>query len=255
MNGPTMAELQRVAADTYQLGAWLPVPEQGLLAANSYLIRGRQPVLIDTGLAALRDDYIRQLREVVDLEDLRWIWLTHMDPDHTGNLETLLRLAPQASVVTTFLGAGKLNLLGLQPATMHILNAGDRLDAGDRELVAAVPPTFDAPETVGCFDSRSRAFFSSDCFGGLVQTPTHSGDELSSADLQAGLQRWCEIDTPWLSLVDRARLAKACWKVASYDPHLILSSHLPPVTRQQSLLFDSVLQAAGQDKPALKRAS
>jgi flavorubredoxin len=44
--------------------------------------------------------------------DVRWIWLTHPDRDHTGALFDLLEAAPQARLVTTFLGAGILSTSG-----------------------------------------------------------------------------------------------------------------------------------------------
>ena len=43
---------------------------------------------------------------MIDPPDVRWIWLTHPDRDHTGGLFALLEAAPQARVVTTFVGAG-----------------------------------------------------------------------------------------------------------------------------------------------------
>jgi len=52
------------------------------------------------------------LSGTIDPADVRWIWLTHPDRDHTGGLYDLLEAAPQASEVTTFLGAG---ILSTQP--------------------------------------------------------------------------------------------------------------------------------------------
>jgi flavorubredoxin len=49
------------------------------------------------------------LSGTIDPADVRWIWLTHPDRDHTGGLYDLLEAAPQARVVTTFLGVGILS--------------------------------------------------------------------------------------------------------------------------------------------------
>ncbi len=37
---------------------------------------------------------MNQLQSLLDLRDLRWIWLTHIDADHIGNLRAVLDAAP-----------------------------------------------------------------------------------------------------------------------------------------------------------------
>ena len=51
-------------------------------------------------------DFVGELSEVIDPADVRWIWITHPDRDHTGGLWTLLEAAPSARLVTTFIGVG-----------------------------------------------------------------------------------------------------------------------------------------------------
>jgi glyoxylase-like metal-dependent hydrolase (beta-lactamase superfamily II) len=75
----------------------------------------------------------------IDPADLRWIWITHMDFDHIGNLAAVLELAPQARVVTNYLGMGKMGLIGLPQDRAWLLNPGQSLDVGDRRLHALRP--------------------------------------------------------------------------------------------------------------------
>ena len=110
MDYPMMFEPRSVAAETESLTSYFPIPGYGVLPVNAFLIRATQPVLVDTGLAALREEFMQNLRSVIALNDLRWIWLTHTDSDHLGNLEAVLAEAPNARLVTTFLGMGKLIL-------------------------------------------------------------------------------------------------------------------------------------------------
>jgi flavorubredoxin len=70
--------------------------------------------------------------------DVRWIWLTHPDRDHTGALFDLLEAAPQARLVTTFLGAGILSTQWPLPLDrVYLLNPGQSLEVGDRTLTAS----------------------------------------------------------------------------------------------------------------------
>ena len=78
---------------------------------NAYVLHAEQPVLVDSGLPASRADFLEALWNEIDPADLRWIYLTHPDRDHTGSLMEVLQAAPAAgAVVTTFIGLGILSL-------------------------------------------------------------------------------------------------------------------------------------------------
>lgn len=243
MNGPTMQAARQVAPDTTQLGAWLPVPGFGVLPVNAYLIKSRQPVLIDTGLAGLGEAFMQSLEQAIDPPDLRWIWITHADPDHLGNLQAVLATAPEARVVTTYLGMGKMGMLGLPPERMLLLNPGQKLELGDRSLLAVTPPTFDAPETCGVFDPHSRSLFSADCFGALMQAPAETAGAISTNDLYEGCLGWASVDAPWLQMIDTEKFARKLAMIRKLDADTVLSAHLPPAYDMVDLLLDYLAHA------------
>jgi glyoxylase-like metal-dependent hydrolase (beta-lactamase superfamily II) len=256
---PIFLHNQQLAGDTTVLRAYTPAPGMGVLPVNAFVIRAAQPVLVDTGMVGLRQPFMDHLRRAIDPGDLRWIWLTHTDPDHVGNLEAVLAEAPRARVVTTYLGMGKLGLLGLPIERCYLLNPGQRLDAGDRELLAVAPPSFDAPETTGLMDSSTGFLYSADCFGALLEAPHEFAADLAAPDLEAGLVTWSSVDAPWLRLVDERRFGEALAALSSLAPAAVLSSHLPPAF---GMLGDLVryLAAArtapafvGPDQSALER--
>ena len=67
-------------------------------------------MVIDTGLSLPERGFLDSLGSVIDPADVRWIWLTHPDRDHTGGLFDLLEAAPRARLVTTFVSAGALSM-------------------------------------------------------------------------------------------------------------------------------------------------
>jgi glyoxylase-like metal-dependent hydrolase (beta-lactamase superfamily II) len=237
-----------VAADTMQLPAWVPIPGYGLLPVNTHVIRAREPVLIDTGLAALRTEFLDALGRTIDPADLRWIWITHMDPDHVGNLQSVLDRAPRARVVTTFIGMAKMGLLGLPVERAHLLNPGQTLDVGDRALTALVPPTFDAPETTALFDGRTRTLFSADSFGAVLPDVATDAEAIDDAALRAGMALWTSIDAPWLQWADLAHWRADLRRLQALQPEVVLSSHLPPARSLDERLL-STLAAAGTTAP------
>src|SRR5687767_2917119 len=107
MNGPTMFEPREVAADTTCLPSFLPIPGHGVLPVNAFLINGSEPVLVDTGLPMLGDEFMTAVEKVIDPSEIRWIWLSHTDADHLGSLRTVLARAPKAEIVLhNFAGIG-----------------------------------------------------------------------------------------------------------------------------------------------------
>lgn len=259
MNGPTLFPCRQVAPDAELLGAFFPIPGYGLLAINSFVLQSREPVLVDTGLGALRGEFMASLQSVMEPADLRWIWLTHADPDHLGSLPDVLEAAPQARVVTNFLGMAKLGLLGLPVDRVHLINPGQTLSVGDRDLLAIHPPCFDAPETMGLLDPSTETLFSSDCFGGLLDEPAETAGEVEPQRLREGMATWATIDAPWLQLVSADRFRATLAAVAALSPLNILSSHLPPAQGMTDTLLSNLDSArlappfVGPDQAELQR--
>lgn len=245
---PMLFETKTTRPDTEVLVSYIPVPGFGVLPVNSFLIRSDEPVLIDTGLASLGEGWIEALGSSIDPADLRWIWLTHTDPDHVGNLVRILDAAPKARIVTTYLGMAKLSLLGYVVDRAFLLNPGQSLDVGDRKLLAVRPPTFDAPETTGVFDPSSRTLFSADSFGALMEAPTESANELDRAALSDGMKGWAMVDAPWLQWIDPVRFDGALREIRGLDPATVLSSHLPVAEGMVDTLLHEL--AGAREAPA-----
>ncbi len=240
---PTMLEPHAVARDVDILPSVLPVPGLGVLPVNAFVLRAAQPVLIDTGLAALRDDFLAALASVIDPADLRWIWLTHADFDHIGNLAPVLAAAPRARVVTTFLGMGKMMLAGLPVDGAELVEPGESLDAGDRALTCVAPPVFDAPETTAVFDTRTGALFSADSFGAVTAQPESNAAALSPQALREGQVTWAQIDAPWLGMVSAGAFRRRLEQVRALAPDAVLGAHLPPATGMVQVLLENLAAA------------
>jgi len=230
LEGPMMLAPRSLTDSWSVLPSFLPLPGMGSLAINAFLLKGNEPLLVDTGLAALGDDFLACLAREIDLEDLRWIFLSHTDADHIGNLQRVMAHAPEARLVTTFLGLGKMNLLGCAPAPERVLllEPGVALEVGGRRLLPLRPPYYDAPETLGFFDAQERVFFAADSFGALLPEPAAALEAVNHDDLRDGLLTWAAIDAPWLASADKAALGRTLAAIDRLDAETLLSAHLPP---------------------------
>jgi glyoxylase-like metal-dependent hydrolase (beta-lactamase superfamily II) len=211
------------------LPAMAPVPGVGALAINSFVWNGPEPVLLDTGAAFLGGDWLATLETAIDPAELRWIWLSHMDADHVGNLAAVLERAPDARVVTNGLGFANMQLLGLPHDRAEILEPGRDFVAGGRTFVPIRPPYYDAPETTGLYDPVDRVLFAADSFGAVLGGPAEEAAAIPEAELREGLLTWAAIDAPWLTQVDQDKLGRTLSAIERLDPAVVLSGHLPVV--------------------------
>jgi glyoxylase-like metal-dependent hydrolase (beta-lactamase superfamily II) len=203
------------------------VGDLGLLHVNAFVIHATMPILVDTGPAALRAPFIAALGRTIDPADLRYVWMSHMDADHLGNLAAVLELAPQAKVITNFLGMAKMDLLGHDTSRVQLIAPGEALDLVDRRLVPLKPPYYDAPETTGFFDTRTRVLFSADAFGALLPAAEADAAAIDHETLREGMLKWAAIDAPWLSTVDPRAFGGLLRSIERLDPSAIISGHLP----------------------------
>ena len=206
-----------------------PIPNIGVLPVNQFVIEAQEPVLVDTGLRLDSEEFMKGLRSVIDPRKIKWLWITHDDPDHIGNIQAVLEAAPDARMVINFIGASRMAATWPVPMNrVYFLNPGESIDAGDRKLTAVRPPVFDAPGVNGIYDEKAKVFFSVDSCGAIIPAPTQDAAEVPTGDLERGFNIWHSVDAPWIHMVDQAKFGQVLDKIRELDPELILSSHLPP---------------------------
>ncbi len=228
----------------------MEIPGLGVLPVNAFLLRGAQPLLVDTGLPQSRDEFLAVLGDLVDPADLRWIWLSHPDRDHTGSLYELLELAPQARIITTFLGVGICSIDRPLPMDrVFLLNPGQQIDLGDRTLTCFRPPLYDSPATTGFVDDLTGTVFSSDCFGAPLPSfelaVASDVSAVSAQDLEHGQRLWASVDSPWISVLDQAVFDSTLDPLRALAPELLLSTHLPPATGRAGEFLDRLATLPG----------
>lgn len=249
MDKPTMFEPYKAAADIDVVHSYFPIPGLGIVPVNAFVLKAAQPVLVDTGLVPLSNEFMEKLSSVIDPADLRWLWLTHTDQDHIGSLWRVLEAAPKLRIITTYLGVGKMSLWDPLPMDrIYLLNPGQNIDVGDRTLTAIKPPSYDAPETTGFYDPKADAFFSSDCFGALMSEPVGNAAGMGAENLRKAMVFWATVDAPWLHTVDRTLFDKNLNRIRELSPKLICSAHLPIAREMTEDLLEN-LRAAPEAQP------
>jgi len=233
------------------LPARCSVPGAGFLPVNAFVIKAKEPVLVDTGMGIDGEEFMKALKSVIDPRDLRWVWLTHDDADHTGNLQKVLEAAPNARLAAYSLAVLRMSTAWPIPMDrVYWLNPGDSIRAGDRKLTAVRPPLFDNPTTIGVYDEKSEAFFSADCFGAVLPTPAQSTDDVAEGDLAQGMAGWASLDSPWVHLVKPSEFSQALDRIRQIAPKMIFSGHLPPAAGKTEQFLE-LLAAVPASTPSI----
>ena len=78
----------QIAKDTFLIHQVQEALGQPLfIYLNSMVILGDEPVIIDAGTPANRTQWLEDVFSLVEPNDVRWIFISHEDVDHTGNLD------------------------------------------------------------------------------------------------------------------------------------------------------------------------
>src|SRR5262249_50438690 len=93
----------QVADDTFVLHQVQPALGAPLFVyINSMVILGEQPMIVDTSTPANREQFLEEVFTLVDPEAVKWVYLSHDDVDHAGNLDEVLTACPNAQLVCTW---------------------------------------------------------------------------------------------------------------------------------------------------------
>lgn len=202
---------------------------------NSMVIRGAEPVVVDTGCPIHREQYLEDLFAIVEPADVRWVFVSHDDPDHHGNLEAVMDACPDATFVANWFMCERLKGegLALPPTRWRWLGDGEALDAGDRTLRLVRPPLYDSPTTRGLFDPATRVYWASDCYATPVERGTAFVSELDPEAWAAGFAAFNLWNSPWVSLVDAEAFGAQCRRVEQLRPSVIATTHGPTIEAPQ----------------------
>lgn len=198
---------------------------------NAMVIRGSEPVVVDTGCSIHRDQYLEDLFGLVEPDDVRWVVISHDDPDHHGNLEAVMDACPNATFVSSWFLCERLGAEGfaVPPTRWRWLGDGDSLDVGDRELRLIRPPLYDSPTTRGVFDPVTGVYWASDCYASPVERGTAFVSELDPDAWAEGFASFNLWNSPWVSMVDPDAFGVQCRRIEQLRPTAIASTHGPTI--------------------------
>ena len=132
---------------------------------NAYLIKDEKNVLIDTVWRPYDREFVKRLKEVIDLKDIDYIVMNHNEIDHSGALPELLREIPGTPIYCTKKGEAILRGHYHQDWNYINVKTGDTLNIGKHTLTFIEAPMLHWPDTMFTYMSGDDILFSNDAFG------------------------------------------------------------------------------------------
>jgi flavorubredoxin len=221
-----------IAKDTFVIHQVQPALGQPLFVyINSMVIRGAEPMIIDTGTPANRERWLSDVFALVDPLDVRWVFVSHDDVDHSGNLDEVMTACPNATLVCNWAMVERhTNCFNFPLERCRWIMDGDSLDIGDRTLQALRPPVYDSPTTRGLFDPTTGVYWAVDTFATPLPDPAARIGDLDADFWEFGQYLFAlGAVSPWLTMVDPEKYGRYVDRTAKLDITTIASCHSPVI--------------------------
>lgn len=208
-----------VAPEVWVLGQVDPSDET---PTRSLVLVADDVALLDTGTTEGRATWLADLWSLVEPDAVRWVVVSHADPDHVGGLGAVLARCPSARVL-----AGEATLAHLRrqghDVTGRATVARPGLAVGvGRALEVVALPAWDDPATLGLLDPATGLAWTVDAFG-----VSGAGAAEDAEDLDEIAFRW-GFDRHHRDLARRS--GTTAWDVATFSRlgvRLVVPAHGP----------------------------
>lgn len=222
----------QIAADTFVIHQVQPALGQPLFVyINSMVILGEEPVIVDTGTPANRSQFLTDVFSLVEPEDVRWVFLSHDDVDHTGNLDEVMTACPNAQLVCNWAMVERhTNCFDFPLDRCRWVMHGESFSVGDRTLQAIRPPVWDSPTTRGLFDPKTGVYWAVDTFATPLPDPKMAVADLDPDFWQFGMTLFSfGAVSPWLTMIDHAKYRQFVDQSQGLDIKTIAACHTPVI--------------------------
>lgn len=199
------------------------------VSLNSYIVKGRKAAIID-GVCdwdGVPETLYAQLDQMnLDVNDIDFVIMNHLEPDHSGWFKSFLKLRSDVTVITSVKGVDLVRHFYGYTGDVRAVKQGDTLDLGDGRVLFFVDiPNVHWPETMATYDTKSKTLFPCDAFGSFGSVHEAMYDEQLTGEQMAfyeqeAVRYFGNIVGPFSVFVQRAIA-----KLADIDIKIIAPGH------------------------------
>ena len=188
------------------------------ISYNSYVILDEKVALMDTVDSRATEEWLDNLDKALDGRGVDYLVVSHMEPDHAGNIKNLIDRYPDMQIV------GNAKTFAMIPQFFDVditeksvtVKEGDTLSLGKHTLQFFMAPMVHWPEVMVAYEQSEKILFSADGFGKFGALDTD--------------EAWtCEARRYYFNIVGKygAQVQALLKKAATLDIQMICPLHGP----------------------------
>lgn len=206
----------------------IPLP-QGT-TYNSYVIKGSEKTaLIDTAYPPKVDELFANLKKL-ELEKVDFIISNHGEQDHSGAIPELLKMYPEAKVVTNAKCINSIvDMLMVDRSHFIEVKEGDTISLGDKTLEFMITPWVHWPDTMVTLLKEDKILFTCDFFGSHLASSKLFAIEHEV--YEPAKRYYAEIMMPF-----RTQIKKHIAKIEPLNVSMIAPSHGPLYNKPEFII-------------------
>ena len=137
------------------------------MSYNSYIIKDEKNVILDTIDQRATGEWLKNVEDVLGNEEADYLVISHMEPDHAYNIDTLIKKYPNMKLIGNSITFNILsNFFEVDIADKKIIvKEGDTINLGKHTLQFFMAPMVHWPEVMVTFEQSEKILFSADGFG------------------------------------------------------------------------------------------
>ncbi|MFP4478028.1 MAG: FprA family A-type flavoprotein [Candidatus Izemoplasmatales bacterium] len=201
------------------------------VSLNSFIVKGEKTAIIDgiIGWDGLPETLYKHLGQIdINPENIDYVIVNHMEPDHAGWLESFKKINKDFTLVTTLKGAQMIEPFYGNSVKVEVVKEGDSIDLGGGKTLSFHPiPNVHWPETMMTYESSSKTLFTCDMFGAFGSLKDHNfDDEMTEEEIKLyekeAVRYFSNVLTTFSMMVE-----KAIDKTKALDVKVIAPGHGP----------------------------
>lgn len=134
---------------------------------NSYVILDDKIAVMDSVDVRATEEWFTNLDQVLDGKIPDYLVVNHLEPDHSGNIQSFMEKYPAAQIVLSVKAQSMLSqFFSLDMSDRCIaVKEGDELNLGSHTLTFVMAPMVHWPEVMVTYEKSEKILFSADGFG------------------------------------------------------------------------------------------
>ena len=171
---------------------------------NSYIIKDKKTVLVDTVWNPYKEEFVENLERDVGLSNIDMIVINHVEPDHSGSLGYLMSKIPNTPIYCTKQGMDAIKRHFHTDWNFQIVKTGDSINIGENELIFVDMQMIHWPDSMLTYVKGANVVLSNDSFGQHYASKSIFNDEVDECELnQEAIKYFANILPPFRTLIKK----------------------------------------------------